>query len=113
MGYIQGYETDDGQGLGEGVSWNPSRKRIKREFYKQVRNAKEIIERVPNYRNHNGDLGERIVIVNNANEAGGEESITILWYDGGDSYRFIDAPTFKLALEFEKYLVSVDYRSPI
>jgi hypothetical protein len=107
QGYSQGYETNDGERLSEGVSWNPSRKTTSREFQKLVRDAEQVVERIPNYSGYHGWVGERVVLIN------GPESVSILLYDGGSAYRFIDAPTLSTALEFEQYLISIDFRSPM
>lgn len=111
-GYSQGYVTDDDQRLAEGVRWYPSRKVIRREFRKLVREAEQVLERVEQFRDHRGEIVERIVILDKTDEDG-TEWISIIHYDGGDSYRFIDAPTLELALEFERYLVSIDFKSPM
>lgn len=110
-GYVQGYETDDGQFVSEGVVVEYSRKMIRRELRKWVRDSGQIIERVTKFRDHRGEVGERTVILNK-DVGEGKESVSIVFYDGGDSYRFIDAPTLDLALEFERYLISIDFRSP-
>lgn len=110
-GYSQFYFTDDEHPLAEGVRWMLSPRAGRREVRKLVSDAKQIVERVPKFRNHRGDVGERIVVINKADEEG-KESVSILFYEGGDSYRFIDAPTLELALEFEQYLISIDFRSP-
>lgn len=106
MGYVQGYETDDGQKLAEGNLGTDG------DFRRQIRNAKQILERMPNYRNHSGYRGERIVIQNKTDDAG-KEPVSILWHGRGDYWTFIDAPTLDLVLEFEQYLISIDYRSPV
>ncbi len=67
---------------------------------------------MPKFRNHRGEIVERFVIINEANEDG-TEWVSILFYDSDESYRFIDAPTLDLALEFEKYLISIDFKSPV
>jgi hypothetical protein len=112
MGYIQGYETSDGQKLGEGVRWNPKPNVVKLKVAKFVRDAKQVVERQPDFRYGGDSIGERIVIVNRPDESG-EESVSILYYDGSDSYKFIDAPTLELAEEFEQYLISINFASPI
>lgn len=111
-GYSQGYVTDNDEPLTEGVRWHSSRRVIRREFEKLVRDAQHVVERVPKFQDHLGKVGQRIVIVNNPTEDG-KESVSILFYDGDDSYRFIDAPTLGLALEFEQHLISIDFKSPM
>ena len=111
-GYVQSYETDDGQFVDEGVAAGFYTKEARRKVRKRVQDAKQVIERIPKFRNSRGEVGERIIIVNKPNKEG-KESVSILFYDGGDSYRFIDAPTLDLALEFEQYLISIDFKSPI
>jgi hypothetical protein len=112
MGYTQGYQTDDGKPLAEGGSWSPTRRVTERKFRKWVRNSKQIIERIPNYRDHRGRVGERVILINKPDDSG-QDSISILFYDGSDSYHFIDAPSVDLALEFEQYLISIDFKSPL
>lgn len=111
-GYSQGYVTDDEQPLAEGVRWHPSKKIIRREFREWVRDAKQVIEEVPKFRNHRGEVGRRIVIISKASDDG-NEWVSILFHDGDESYRFIDAPTLDLALEFEQYLIGIDFKSPM
>jgi len=111
-GYAQSYTTDDGQFVDEGVAAGYYPKEIRRDLRKWVRDAKQVIERVPKFRNSLEEVGERIIIVNKPNKEG-KESVSILFYDGGDSCRFIDAPTLDLALEFEQYLISIKFRSPV
>ena len=111
-GYSQLYVTDDDQPVSEGVHWDPSTKIIRRNFRKLVRDAKNVVERSANFRGYPDRVGERIIIVNQPGKLG-EDSVSILFYDGGDSYRFINAPTLALALEFEQYLISIDFKSPM
>ena len=100
-GYAQGYKTSDGQWLGEGVQVFETTKKVRTELNKWITQATRIIERVPNYKNRWGKLGERIVIVNPLDE-NGKESVSVLWYGGGKSVSYIDAPTLELALEFDR-----------
>lgn len=112
-GYSQSYTTNDGLFVSEGVSaYFGSRRKAKIEFAKLKREASTIIESVRNYRDHRGDVGERLVIewISNDSIARG---VSIIFYDGGDSYRFVDAPSLDLALEFEQLLIGIDYRSPV
>lgn len=99
-GYSQGYDTSDGQWLSEGVVVYESSKKARKELNKWIVEATRIIERVPNYKNRWGYLGERIVIANPPNKEG-KETFSILWYEG-ETVFYIDAPTLELALEFEK-----------
>ena len=100
-GYAQGYSTYNEQWLSEGVQVFETSRKTRAELDKYIAKATRIIERVPNYKNRWGDLGERIVIVNPPSE-NGEETISVYWYDGGNSISYIDAPTLELALEFER-----------
>jgi hypothetical protein len=111
-GYAQGYRTNDGEAVVEGVAGGRDSKEIKRELRKWVRDAEQVIERLPKFRDHRGNVGERIVIVNRPGESG-EGSVSIFFYGGGDYYRFIDAPSLDLALEFEQYLIRIDFKSPV
>jgi hypothetical protein len=111
-GYVQGYETDDGKFVSEGIAVEDSPKKVRREIREWIRDSRQIIERLPKFRNHRGKVGERIIILNKPN-AQGNEPVSIVFYDGGDFYRFINAPTLELALEFEQYLISIDFRAPM
>src|SRR5215207_3574933 len=79
-GYIQSYDTDDGQFLAEGITVD-SAKKIKRVLRKWIRDSKQVIERVPKFRNHRGEVGERIVILNKP-IGEGKESVSIVFHDG-------------------------------
>jgi hypothetical protein len=100
-GYSQSYETSDRQWLYEGVEVFENSKKARTELNKWINQATKIIERIPNSKNRWGDLGERIVIANPPNKEG-KETFSILWYGGGNSVSYIDAPTLELALEFER-----------
>lgn len=100
-GYVQSYSTYNGQRMSEGVEVFKTTKKTRSELNEWIKNAVRIIKRVPNYKNRWGDSGERIVIVNPPNEKG-QETVSVLWYGGGNSVTFIDAPTLELALEFER-----------
>jgi hypothetical protein len=100
-GYAQSYWTSDGQWLSEGVQVFETTKKTRAELNRWITKATRIIERVPNYKNRWGDLGERIVIVNPLDK-NGKESVSVLWYGGDNSVSYIDAPTLELALEFEQ-----------
>ena len=110
-GYVQTYETNDGQFVAEGITVEDSAKKVRRVLRKWVRDSRQVIERVPKFRNHRGEVGERIVILNKPVD-GGKESVSIVFYDGGDSYRLIEAPALDLAHEFEQYLIGIDFKSP-
>jgi hypothetical protein len=109
FGYFQRYETDDGQQLGEGNSGFETRKKARSEFKKWIAKAVRVIERVPNYKNRRGEFGERAVLVNPADDRSPKETVSILFYDGGQFIAFIDAPSLELALEFEKFLKATNY----
>lgn len=97
----QSFETDDGRMVSEVVYTKKSPMSAKLEFGKEIKGAEQIVQRVKNYRDYRGQLGERVVLVNKADESG-NNSVTILFYDGSRSYSFINAPTMDLALEFEQ-----------
>lgn len=111
QGYVQSYQTNDGQLVDEGSFWELDNSKTKQHVDKIINNAQRVIERVPNDRDYFGERGERIVLVKKPNEEG-EATVLILWYDGGKSYRFIAAPTLDIALEFEQYLIMEYHRSP-
>ncbi len=100
-GYDQAYRTTDGQSLNEGVEIYETAKKTRAKLNEWMTKATQIIERVPNYKNRWGKLGERIVIVNPLDK-NGKESVSVLWYGGGKSVSYIDAPNLELALEFER-----------
>lgn len=108
FGYWQGYETDDGQQLSEGMSGFETRKKARSEFNKRIAKAVNIIEQGQRFRSHPGKVGERVVLINPADE-NGKETISIIWYGGGQFIAFINAPTLDLALEFEQFLEEIDY----
>jgi hypothetical protein len=103
FGYTQGYEDEDGQELREGVASAADNPYYGWGYRQRLQDAR-IRDFVANYP-YRGRVGERYILENKPNDLG-EGSVTILFYDGGDTYRFIDAPTLDLALEFEQYLRS-------
>ena len=72
-----------------------------REWGKLLAKATKIVERVPRHQNRSGEWGERVVAVFPPDEYGGATA-RILWYDGGECYLYIRAPTLDIALEFER-----------
>jgi hypothetical protein len=108
-GYVQGYETDDGQQLSEGITVFATRKETRAEFKKWIAKSVRVVERVPNYKNRPGKPGERVVIINPPNDRNAEETVSILWYGGDQIIAFIDAPSLDLALEFEQFLEATGY----
>lgn len=111
-GYVQSYETNDGHFVSEGVVVFTSQKGARKNVNLMNRNALSIIDKVSNYRDHEGNAGERAIVELQRNDGKGT-MISIMFYDGSDMYRFVDAPSLDLALEFEQYLIGTDYRSPI
>jgi hypothetical protein len=110
-GYRQDYITNDGERLSEGKRGSSFAESIEPEFRQRVEAAAQIVEHIESYPDGHGNFGQRFVLINKA-EKPGVASVSILWNDGNGYYSFIDAPTLDLALEFEKYLISIDYRSP-
>ena len=110
-GYVQSYDTNDGERVAEGVVVFSTRKEARRSFNEGKTQAR-ILERTPNFRDHEGNIGER-VIVEYVSKDPQETTVSIMFYDGNDFIRYIDAPTLDLALEFEQYLISINYRSPV
>jgi hypothetical protein len=100
-GYVQGYELPDGQTMMEGTIGYTSKRRTKKEYKEWLAKATSIIERVPESKNRFGMIGERIVALV-PTDSTGKAWATILWYDGGTYFSFIQAPSVELALEFEK-----------
>jgi hypothetical protein len=54
-------------------------------------------------------LGERVVVINPPDDRNAEETVSILWHDGGQFIAFINAPSLDLALEFEDFLEATNY----
>jgi hypothetical protein len=109
FGYWQGYETDDRQQLSEGITGIATRKKARAEFKKWIAKSVRVVERVPNYKNRLGKLGERVVVINPPDDRNAKETVSILWHDGGQFIAFINAPSLDLALEFEQFLEATDY----
>ena len=101
MGYGQVYAMPDGQSMSEGSSCSENSREAKRQWRKLLAKATKTVERVPRYKNRFGEWGERVVALFPPDEYS-EESVRILWYDGGECYLYISAPTLDIALEFEK-----------
>lgn len=99
-GYAQLYELPDGQTMSEGSRWYVSSRKANIELRKMLSKAAKIIERVPHYKNRFGEDGERIIALFPIDE-NGRGGARIIWYGGGQSFLFIEAPTLELALEFE------------
>lgn len=101
MGYGQVYEMPDGRAMSEGSACSETAREARREWRKLLAGAAKILERVPRHKNRSGDRGERVVALFPPDgHAGG--TARILWYDGGDCYLYISAPTLDIALEFEQ-----------
>ena len=111
MGYVQWYITNDSQGVAEGNQWDPKPNVIKKRVAEFIHNAERVIEKQSEFHYRGDHVGERIIIDNKPDESG-KKSVSIIYYDGGDSYRFIEAPTEELAKEFEQYLIEKDFKSP-
>jgi hypothetical protein len=111
-GIVQVYMTDDEQQVSEGITFVGNRKEIRAEFKRRLVKAVRVIEHIPNYKNHRGKSGERVVLVNPPDDRNPMETVSILYYDRGQSIAFIDASTLDLALEFEQFLEANDYPAP-
>jgi hypothetical protein len=94
MGYVQGYETDDGIKVSEG---NIGCSAVGKE--NPFREAKRKPNRVIT------QTGERAVVEINED---GKRSFEIYEISEGDCTHFISAPTLELALEFEEFLKNRD-----
>jgi hypothetical protein len=92
-GYSQNYSTMNGDWLGEGVS-----KISHKTFYNSLKGS-EIIERIENAPNRNGEIGLRL-ITKNASEKG-KSYFEILWYHNGVLY-YISSNSLETAIEFEE-----------
>ena len=99
-GYVQGYETNDGQELTEGSAFYETSANAKRAVAKTITTATRIVERNSNFKNRFDMIGERIALI--YKDETGKERASILWYDGGQIYTYINAPSLALALEFEQ-----------
>lgn len=118
MGYVQSYDSNHGEKLSEGVLGYESRQAARKAFNDQLHDATRIIERndvasvVPSTKSYLGAVGERVVLETPPNDVG-HTSFAIIWYGGDDAIRVMEAPTLDLALEFEQYLIGIDFRSPM
>lgn len=92
-GYSQSYVTNEGDFMSEGVE-----KFSKKQFNEYLKEI-EIIDRVKNAKNRDGELGLRIVTKGHNKK--GLLYFEIIWYGAGWLH-YIEAPTLELALEFEK-----------
>ena len=101
MGYVQSYVLPDGREMSEGSSCFESSRLARKEWRKLIDQASQIVNRVPQYKNRFGEKGERILALFPPDEYG-RQWARIMWYDGGDCYLSINAPTLEVALEFEK-----------
>lgn len=104
--YAQGFKAPDGERVSEGVS--PVDNPFGQGYRQRILEGSTLVY-VREYHGHRGVLGERYILQNPPNEQG-ETSVSILFYSGRDHYRFINAPTKDLALEFEQFLISTDYQ---
>ena len=100
-GYFQEYVMPDGRTMGEGSVCILNERAMRREWRKLLGTATQIVEREPEYKNRFGESGERVIAHFPPHEFG-PESVRILWYDGGECYQYISAPTLDIALEFER-----------
>jgi hypothetical protein len=101
MGYGQAYAMSDGRAMSEGSACFETSSETKRKWRNLLAKAKTIVERVPQYKNRFGQMGERVVALFPPDQYN-EETARIMWYDGGECYLYISAPTLDIALEFEK-----------
>lgn len=109
LGYVQGYETDDGQHLTEGNRGFQTQNEARNEFKKRIAKAVRIIENAPKYQNQNGEMGERVILINPPDERNAKETVSILWYSDGEFITFINAPSLEMAFEFEQFLVTNNF----
>ncbi|MFL6374292.1 MAG: hypothetical protein ACJ73D_06470 [Pyrinomonadaceae bacterium] len=111
-GYAQGYATSDGQIVSEGVSAFESAGEARNEFDEWKGKATRLLEYSRKYTDDHGSVGQRVIFEYH-NEAAKRNSVAILFYNGGKSYRFFTAPTVHLALELERYMIDNDERPPV
>jgi hypothetical protein len=102
LGSVTTYKLPDGQELTTGSVCKdisnayPTRM----EYEKLLAKASRIVERIPHHKISIGRVGERTAALY-TDEAGNQQA-RILWYDGGTTFLFIEAPSLELALEFER-----------
>ena len=99
-GYAQLYELADGREVSEGSRWYQTSLQTKKELDNLLSRASKIVARIPKAKNRFGDEGQRIIALFPADE-NGRGRARIIWYGGGQSYLFIEAPSLETALEFE------------
>jgi len=106
QGGAAGFETEDGQKVSIDSSYYDKKKGVQRELQIRLQEANQIIEITQAAHDYSEKLGKRIILKN------GKENkhYEILRYDGNKSIRTIYAPTLKLALEFENYLLEKEKR---
>ena len=99
-GYHEKYGLPDGRVMWEGSACYETPRLAKKELQDRIDKSLKIIERVPNYKDRFGRIGERIVLLTLPDSYGARASI--LWYGGEDCFLYIDAPSLEIALEFER-----------
>lgn len=95
MGYVQGYETDDGERVSEGSIGCFAAPGKKNSFRVAKRKPNRVLT----------ETSERAVVEINED---GKTSFVIYEISEGDCTNFISAPTLELALEFEEFLKNRD-----
>jgi hypothetical protein len=99
-GYFQAYELPDGQEMFEGSRCYEKPKLTGEKLQSFIDEALSVVERVPNFKNRFGKEGERIVLISLPDQFG--TRARIFWYDGGNCFLYIEAPSLETALEFER-----------
>lgn len=98
--WVQGFQSDNWQGLSRSGSSHNSSKETRREIEQRIKDADHIIESDFVLNETTKRREHRIILANKIND---EKWIDILKYDGGKSIKIISAHSLPIALEFEKY----------
>jgi len=100
-GYVQGYETTDGRAMREGSSVFDSTAEARAAWRAAISKATRSVEEVDGAPNRFGQIGTRFVGYFPGDNSD-EERTRILWYGGGDTIFYIDAPDLQTAYAFER-----------
>jgi len=102
FGYAQFYKSTNGHEVVEGAWFHLTNIEANAAFNKAVSDALYLIEFTSEHLNKQR-VGKRVVLVNRPNQWK-SESVSILFYDGGQIIEYIEAPSLQLAYEFEKHI---------
>ncbi len=102
FGYAQFYESNNGHEVVEGTWFHSSAIEADASFNKAMSETLHLIEFTSEHLNKQR-VGKRVVLVNRPKQWK-PETVSILFYNGGQIIEYIEAPSLQLALEFEKHI---------